>query len=535
MLCSVAIFTFFSFAATVSSAPQPQTTSPSAIPICSQPRSSSIPSAADLIGLVKPQIPLVCQSLEGSSGRIASDVIEGYLFYGGPTTGSAPECEQAFANILSQCVEQQNFYGGEVVLSDRQLYTLINARGSLNPILSGSGAVQASSSIIITTPAVPQLSDLTVASFPTGSQSGGQSVDTAATGTVQDSTSQVGQPSQSLSTVGSSSISATIASSSSLTQSYNSTQASGASLHSQTSFYPLIPTSTTAGYTLSSSIQSSVSNSAGISPPLLSPSFPSTTASSTTTSSAILGNGEIGQTRVTSTPILNCQQNIPTDGPTPSDVANALTTANGIATICAGNFDGSGDSTHMTFNHGFIDIELIRSSATQTLTHCNDAINSIISTCILSSADYGGIYSQDGETYNITNTIAPANPLIPGTDEGAPSTTSALPTTSSVSPPPTASTTTASSGPPTPSQIRSNNHGSALCQSLAGSCKIAYTGYNDTWLYTQYTSYAANPGDTDATDLLFDPLADDGCAAMFTCDNNDAYSVGMLGSQIKAA
>ena len=404
---------------------------------------------------------------------------------------------------------------------------------SFAAIVSSAPQLQATSPSAIPS-AVPQISDSTAASFSTGSQSSAQSINTPASGTVQNGTSQVGQPSQSLSTAGSTSISVTIAPSSSLTQSYNRTQASGASAHSQTSFFPLIPTSKTVGYTLSS-IQSSDSNSAGITPPLLSPSFPSITASSTTTSSVILGNGEIGQTSVSSTPILNCQQNIPSDGPTPSEVANALTTANGIAIICAGSFDGSGDSTHMTFNHGFIDIELIRSSATQTLTHCNDAINSIISTCILGSADYGGIYSQDGETYNITNTIAPANPLIPGTDAGAPSTTSALPTTSPVSPPPTASTTTASSGPPSPSQIRSNNHGSALCQSLAGSCKIAYTGYNDTWLYTQYTSYVANPGDTDATDLLFDPLADDGCAAMFTCDNNDAYSVGMLGSQIKAA
>lgn len=234
----------------------------------------------------------------------------------------------------------------------------------------------------------------------------------------------------------------------------------------------------------------------------------------------------------TSTPTLNCQQNIPSDGPTPSQVANALTSANGIATICAGKFDGSGDSTHMTFNHGFIDIELIRSSATQTLTHCNDAINAIVATCIMGSADYGGIYSQDGETYNITNTIAPANPLIPGTDPGAPSSSSSLPATTSLSQPTTSPTTLP---PPTPSQIRSNNHGSALCDSLAGSCKIAYTGYNDTWLYTAYTSYLADPGDADGVNLLFDPLADDGCAAMFTCDNNAAYAVGMLGSQIKAA
>ena len=406
----------------------------------------------------------------------------------------------------------------------------ILAFASFVAIVSSAPQLQATSPT-----GVPQISDLTMASFSTGSQSSGQSITTPASGTVQDSTSQFGQPSQSLSTARSTSISATIALSSRLTPSYNGKQASEASIYSQASFYPLIPTSTTAGYSLSSSIESSDSISAGITPILLSGYFPSITASLTSTTSVISGSSEIGAAGVSSTPILNCQQNIPSDGPTPSEVANALTTANDIATICAGNFDGSGDSTHMTFNHGFMDIELIRSSDTQTLTHCNDAIHSIISTCILGSADYGGIYSQDGETYNITNTIAPANPLIPGTDAGAPSTTSALLTTSSFPPPPAASSTTASSGTPTPSQIRSNNHGSALCQSLAGACNNAYTGYNDTFLYTQYTSYVANPGDIDATNLLWDPLADDGCAAMFTCDNDDAYSVGMLGSQIKAA
>ena len=310
MLCSVTIFTLVSFAVIVSSAPQIQTTSPSATPICSQPRSSSIPSATDLVGLVKPQIPSVCQSLEGTSGTIASDLIEGYVFYGGPTAGSATDCEQAFANILSQCVEQQNFYGGEVVLSDIQLYNLTNARGSLNPILSGSGAVQDSSSIIVTTPAVPQTSDLTVASFPISSQSTGQSISTPASGTLQVSNTQVGQPSQSASTASSTSISATI-SPSSLTQSNSITQASGTSIDSQAvissgvssatiSSSPLISTSNTAGYTLSSSIQSSNSLSAGTNPTLPSSSFYLMTAPPTITSSASLGSSEPGQASVTS-------------------------------------------------------------------------------------------------------------------------------------------------------------------------------------------------------------------------------------------
>lgn len=261
----------------------------------------------------------------------------------------------------------------------------------------------------------------------------------------------------------------------------------------------------------------------------------STTSTTSSITSPSISSASTFTFSATSTPTLNCQQNIPPDGPEPSQVANALQAANGIGAVCAGKFDGSGDSTHMTFNHGSIAIELIRSSATRTLAHCNDAMNAIIGTCIMGNADYGGIYSQDGETYNITNTIAPANPLIPGTDPGAPSPSSSLPATTFVSQSPTSPTTTASPGPPTPSQIRSNNHGSALCPSLAGACKYAYNGYNDTWLYTGYTSYIGDPGDTDAVNFFFAPYAHDGCAAIFMCDNDNAYAVGMLGSQIKNA
>ena len=516
MLSSAAIFTLALFAAIVSSAPQIQTTSPAVTPVCSQPRSSTIPSAADLLALVKPQIPSACESLEIDSGNIASDLIEGYEFYSVPAAANATECEQAFETILSQCVEQQMFYSGEIVLAGTQVYILTNARGSLNPILSGPGAVQASSSILVATPAMPRTLDLTIVGFSTSSPSSGQSSNIPSSGTIQATTSQVGSISSSSSTF------TTITPSSSLTQPSSGTQASRTSTYSQASFFPLIPTSNTAGYISSPSIQSS-----DITPPPSSSFFPLVSAPHTITSSTSLGNnGSIISATSTSpssastfsaisTPTLNCQQNIPPDGPSPSQIANALQAGNGagngVGAICAaGTFDELGDSTHMTFHYGSIGIELIRSSPTQPLTHCNDALSAIIATCIMGSADYGGIYSQDGETYNITNLIAPANPLAF---------------------PPSSQTT----APPTPSQIRSNNHGSALCDTLAGSCKVAYTGYNDTWLYTGYASYLADPGDKDATNLLWSPLADDGCAAMFTCDNDAAYSVGMLGSQIKAA
>jgi hypothetical protein len=108
---------------------------------------------------------------------------------------------------------------------------------------------------------------------------------------------------------------------------------------------------------------------------------------------------------------LNCQQNIPTNGPAATDIANALQKNNLLATICAAKFNGSGDSTHMTFNVGYIDLTLERSSPDCPLTYCKAALNSIINVCILGSNDYGGVFNQGGETYNISNTIYPNNPV----------------------------------------------------------------------------------------------------------------------------
>jgi hypothetical protein len=127
------------------------------------------------------------------------------------------------------------------------------------------------------------------------------------------------------------------------------------------------------------------------------------------------------------TPSLDCQQNIPSDGPTATDIANALQKNNQLATVCATKLNGSGDSTRITFNHGYIDLTLERSSPDSPLAFCNAALNSIINTCILGSKDYGGVIYQGGETYNISNSIYPNNPLIPNSDQGAPD--SSQPTT----------------------------------------------------------------------------------------------------------
>ena len=155
-----------------------------------------------------------------------------------------------------------------------------------------------------------------------------------------------------------------------------------------------------------------------------------------------------------------------------------------------------------------------------------DALNSIINVCILDDGDYGGVYGQDGQRYEITNTKFPANPLVPGADAGAPAASSAAQPAVLPSVPP---------APPAPTQIKSNNHGSALCPSLAGACKFAPQGYNDTFLYTARTSYPATAGDEDAINFFFPAYANNGCAAIFTCNNDDAFRVEMTGAQIKDA
>ncbi|KAH0565466.1 hypothetical protein GP486_001147 [Trichoglossum hirsutum] len=121
---------------------------------------------------------------------------------------------------------------------------------------------------------------------------------------------------------------------------------------------------------------------------------------------------------------LNCHQNIPTEGPSSQDIANSLKKNGGVSNVCAAKFNGSGNSKQETFNHGQLNIVVSRSSEKVALRYCEDAMNAIINVCVLSSHDYGGVWTLDGEAYNITNIVFPNNPLIPGLDGGSqPSTT----------------------------------------------------------------------------------------------------------------
>ncbi|KAI9706279.1 MAG: hypothetical protein M1820_004854 [Bogoriella megaspora] len=121
---------------------------------------------------------------------------------------------------------------------------------------------------------------------------------------------------------------------------------------------------------------------------------------------------------------VNCQQNIPQQTGTPSQNDIALNLAGvlqqNLDSMCNAQFDGSGDATHETFNSGFELITVQRESNGGCLTHCHDAINNIINTCILGSFDYGGIATVGGELYNISNSNTPSDPLVIPAANGQP-------------------------------------------------------------------------------------------------------------------
>lgn len=78
-----------------------------------------------------------------------------------------------------------------------------------------------------------------------------------------------------------------------------------------------------------------------------------------------------------------------------------------------------------------------------------------------------------------------------------------------------------------PTQLTSNLEGSHLCKSIGpGPCVSAYSSYNSSYRYTHYTSYVDTAGGFDGEWLGW------GCAAMFTCDTDEAYAKGMTGEQI---
>ncbi|PVH97993.1 hypothetical protein DM02DRAFT_730159 [Periconia macrospinosa] len=142
--------------------------------------------------------------------------------------------------------------------------------------------------------------------------------------------------------------------------------------------------------------------------------------------------------------ILTCQQIIPPGGPAPSDIASAIRGTNDVAleAICAAKFDVPGDLNQMTFNHGSLTINVARTDTSKGLQYCQKSILQILDTCILGTNNYGGISAANGEKYTISNIVWPQNPLIPGTDPGAPTPSTTTPPSRTNPPLPPAQTVT---------------------------------------------------------------------------------------------
>jgi hypothetical protein len=117
-------------------------------------------------------------------------------------------------------------------------------------------------------------------------------------------------------------------------------------------------------------------------------------------------------------PKLTCEQQRPAGAPSGDQVANALTANNQIASICGAKFDGSGNSTYESFNHGEEEITVQRGSDTEELTFCTEGLDAIITGCITNGGDYGGTYTRGDQKYTITNLNFPNNPLLPSDDGG---------------------------------------------------------------------------------------------------------------------
>lgn len=264
-----------------------------------------------------------------------------------------------------------------------------------------------------------------------------------------------------------------------------------------------------------SQLVSSIFASATV-PPATTP--PSTTAPSTTSPSTISSKPSSTPSSSAPSSTLNCQQNIPTGGPSASQVAKALRNDDSFSGFC--DQQASAGSLYQSIKHGMLEISVTRGSSGDTLHYCKQGMQGIIDTCITGSSDYGGVYSQGAETYNITNIIYPYNPLEVDVDDGAPPTPISVPT-----PTPTPSE------PPMPTETSGNNDGSGLCKSLQGTCAKTVKLFNDDYIYKDYSYVSRSAGDYSPINAIF-LFADNGCKAEFKCDN---YGEGMSGRQIKQA
>ncbi|KAB2572995.1 hypothetical protein DBV05_g8376 [Lasiodiplodia theobromae] len=103
------------------------------------------------------------------------------------------------------------------------------------------------------------------------------------------------------------------------------------------------------------------------------------------------------------------QERLPGD-PCGTDIAAALTSEDRVGCFCAGNWDaGDYQQLERSTNHGSVVYSIERTDNTVPLKYCEEAFNNIIDECILDGNTWGGVFSFDGEVYNISNTYHHGN------------------------------------------------------------------------------------------------------------------------------
>lgn len=115
---------------------------------CSQTRSSDFPQATDIASIINSQASSACSQLQAATSLPLSVSFQGYGLRTNASSSSLDTslCQNVLSNIAQSCVLNANYYGG-LYLTQRQMFDLSNKIYPQNPILSGLGSVQASTTV----------------------------------------------------------------------------------------------------------------------------------------------------------------------------------------------------------------------------------------------------------------------------------------------------------------------------------------------------------------------------------------------------
>ena len=193
---------------------------------------------------------------------------------------------------------------------------------------------------------------------------------------------------------------------------------------------------------------------------------------------------------------------------------------------------------HYSLSFSLSPLTYLFSLSSHTSTTSTRASNALITITQASNAPVTLI--QVSDVHSAANSLPqPSNPPTSIASSASPATSSAPPSRQGL-----LSNLAVSSALPLPSnnsvastlsEVSNNDKGSSLCSSLsAKTCRLAYSQYNNTFLYQTRTSYILPSGADSISNTLFES-ANNGCAAMWSCNNEADLAVGMTGAQIKDA